>query len=82
MSLWAEVRERARALLFRRSEEREMEEELRFHLDQEIDKNLRDGLKVLGVGELKQALTVRAHKFSKSAVEKIGASGGAAEVIG
>ena len=44
-------------------------------------KKLRDGLKVLGDGELKQALTVRAHKFSASAQEKITAAGGKAEVI-
>lgn len=44
--------------------------------------DLKDGLKVLGDGDLGKALTVRAHKFSKSAVEKISASGGAAEVIG
>jgi len=44
-------------------------------------KNLRDGLKVLGVGELKQALTVRAHKFSAGAQQKITAAGGKAEVI-
>jgi large subunit ribosomal protein L15 len=34
-------------------------------------------LKVLGNGELKTALTVRGQKFSKSAVEKIKAAGGA-----
>jgi large subunit ribosomal protein L15 len=39
------------------------------------------GVKVLGTGELKTKLTVRAHKFSKSAVEKIQAAGGKAEVI-
>jgi large subunit ribosomal protein L15 len=44
-------------------------------------KKLRDGLKVLGGGELKQAITVRAHKFSASAQEKIAAAGGKAEVI-
>jgi large subunit ribosomal protein L15 len=38
-------------------------------------------VKVLGDGELKGALTVRAHKFSKSAQEKIVAAGGKAEVI-
>ncbi|MDA8099145.1 MAG: 50S ribosomal protein L15 [Nitrospiraceae bacterium] len=38
-------------------------------------------IKVLGVGELKSAVTVRAHKFSKSALEKIQAAGGKAEVI-
>jgi large subunit ribosomal protein L15 len=38
-------------------------------------------VKVLGDGELDRALTVKAHKFSKSAQEKLAASGGAAEVI-
>ena len=38
-------------------------------------------VKVLGVGDLKSALTVRAHKFSKSASDKIQAAGGKAEVI-
>ena len=44
-------------------------------------KNMKAGVKVLGMGELKTKLTVRAHKFSKSAVEKIQAAGGKAEVI-
>jgi large subunit ribosomal protein L15 len=44
-------------------------------------RDLKDGLKVLGMGDLKAKLTVRAHKFSKSAVEKIQAAGGKAEVI-
>ncbi len=39
-----------------------------------------DGLKILGVGELTKALTVRATKFSKSAAEKIQAAGGLAIV--
>jgi large subunit ribosomal protein L15 len=47
-----------------------------------IIKNLKDGLKVLGAGELGQALKVRAHKFSKSAAEKIQNAGGTVEVIG
>jgi large subunit ribosomal protein L15 len=38
-------------------------------------------LKVLGNGELKAKLTVSAHKFSKSAVEKIGAVGGTTKEI-
>ncbi len=38
-------------------------------------------VKILGVGELKAAITVRAHKFSKSAMDKIQAAGGKAEVI-
>jgi large subunit ribosomal protein L15 len=42
---------------------------------------MRDGLKVLGDGELKVALTVRAHAFSKSAQEKIARAGGKAEVL-
>lgn len=38
-------------------------------------------LKVLGDGELTKALTVKANKFTKSAVQKIEAAGGKAEVI-
>ncbi|MGH9686259.1 MAG: 50S ribosomal protein L15 [Candidatus Acidiferrales bacterium] len=41
----------------------------------------RDGIKILGDGELKVALTVRAHAFSKSAEEKIARAGGRVEVI-
>ncbi len=41
-----------------------------------------DEVKVLGDGELKSAVTVHAHKFSKSAQEKITKAGGKAEVIG
>ena len=44
-------------------------------------KKAEDGLKVLGNGDLNVALTVRANKFSKSAVEKIEKAGGKAEVI-
>jgi len=40
-----------------------------------------DGLKVLGNGELKKKLTVRAAKFSASAKEKIEAAGGKIEVV-
>ena len=36
---------------------------------------------ILGDGEIKKTLTVKAHKFSKSAQEKILAAGGTAEVI-
>jgi large subunit ribosomal protein L15 len=46
-----------------------------------IIKNLRDGLKILGTGELQNALKVRAHRFSKSAAEKIAKAGGSVEVI-
>jgi large subunit ribosomal protein L15 len=38
-------------------------------------------VKVLGDGELKVALTVHAHKFSKSAREKITKAGGKVEVL-
>jgi len=41
----------------------------------------RDGVKILGDGELKIALTVRAHAFSKSALEKIAQAGGKTEVL-
>jgi large subunit ribosomal protein L15 len=41
-----------------------------------------DLIKVLGDGELKSALTVRAHRFSKSAQEKIAKAGGKVELIG
>lgn len=41
----------------------------------------RDGVKVLGRGEIPVALTVRATSFSKSAAEKIAAAGGSVEVI-
>lgn len=42
---------------------------------------LYDGVKVLGNGSLDKALTVQAAKFTKSAIEKIEAAGGKAEVI-
>lgn len=41
----------------------------------------KDGVKVLGNGELQKKLTVKATKFSKTAAEKIEAAGGKAEVI-
>jgi len=44
-------------------------------------KDLGSGLKILGDGELKVALKITAHHFSKSALEKIQKAGGAAEVI-
>lgn len=40
-----------------------------------------DGVKVLGNGDLTKKLTVKAHKFSKSAAQKIEAAGGKVEVI-
>lgn len=44
-------------------------------------KSMKSGIKVLGVGTLKSGITIQAHKFSKSALEKIQAAGGKAEVI-
>ena len=44
-------------------------------------KQMYDGVKILGNGELKHALTVRAHGFSKSAAAKIEKAGGKVEVI-
>lgn len=43
--------------------------------------NPKDGVKILGVGELEKKLTVKVNAFSKSAAEKIEAAGGKAEVI-
>jgi large subunit ribosomal protein L15 len=40
-----------------------------------------DPIVILGEGEISEALTIKAHRFSKSAVEKIEAAGGKAEVI-
>ncbi len=44
-------------------------------------KKLQAGLKILGNGELTRKLIVKAHVFSKSAVEKIEKAGGSVEVI-
>lgn len=46
-----------------------------------ILKNVRDGIRILGGGELTKQLTVRANGFTKSAEEKITAAGGKVEVI-
>ena len=46
-----------------------------------IVRAIRSGIKILGDGELKVALTVQAHAFSKSAQEKITRAGGKAEVL-
>ena len=46
-----------------------------------IVKNPRDGVKILGKGELTKKLTVKVNAFSASAKEKIEALGGSAEVI-
>jgi large subunit ribosomal protein L15 len=43
--------------------------------------NPRDGVKILGNGEITKKLIIRVHRFSKAAAEKIEAAGGKAEVI-
>jgi large subunit ribosomal protein L15 len=57
-----------------------------FNLDRLVElgviKKSLDGLKVLGTGRLTRKITVEAHQFSKSAVEKIQKAGGAAQTIG
>jgi len=44
-------------------------------------KAMLSGIKILGDGELTKALVVKAHRFSKSAAEKIARAGGRVEVI-
>lgn len=44
-------------------------------------KQVKDGIKILGNGNLEKNITVQAHKFSKTAIEKIESAGGKAEVI-
>ena len=46
-----------------------------------ILKNVHDGIRILGNGELTKKLTVKAHGFTKTAVQKIEAAGGKTEVI-
>ena len=50
-------------------------------IEQGIVKNPRDGVKILGNGELTKKLTVQVNAFSAGAKEKIEALGGKAEVI-
>ncbi|MCQ2536014.1 MAG: 50S ribosomal protein L15 [Lachnospiraceae bacterium] len=50
-------------------------------MEQGIVKNPRDGVKILGNGELTKKLTVKVDAYSASAKEKIEAAGGSAEVI-
>lgn len=44
-------------------------------------KDMKDGVKILGMGDLDRDLTVQAHKFTGGAREKIEAAGGKVEVI-
>ncbi|MBE3595371.1 MAG: 50S ribosomal protein L15 [Candidatus Carbobacillus altaicus] len=50
-------------------------------IERGLVKKLKDGVKILGDGDLTVALTVRAHRFSESAAQKIEAAGGKIEVI-
>ncbi len=50
-------------------------------MEQGIVKNPQSGIKILGNGEITVQLSVKASKFSQSAVEKIQAAGGKTEVI-
>lgn len=50
-------------------------------LELKVIRKLKDGLKVLGSGDLRRAIHVKAHLFSESALAKIKAAGGTAEVI-
>ncbi len=44
-------------------------------------RDLRSGLKILGNGDVKKSFAVRAHRFSRSAEEKLKAAGGTVEVL-
>ena len=46
-----------------------------------VIKNMKNGLKILGDGELKRPCTIKADAFSSSALKKIAAAGGKAEVV-
>ncbi len=50
-------------------------------LEKGIIKDIKDGIKILGDGELKRAVTIKAKVFSASASSKIAAAGGKAETI-
>jgi large subunit ribosomal protein L15 len=50
-------------------------------LERRVVSKLYDGVKILGNGDIKKSLTVKATKFSKTAAEKIEAAGGKVEVV-
>jgi large subunit ribosomal protein L15 len=50
-------------------------------LERGVVKDLRDGLKVLGNGEITRPVTVKAHAFSSGALKKIASAGGKTEVV-
>jgi len=51
-------------------------------LENRIVKRMRDGLKILGRGEVNRKVVVRAHRFSAHAKEAIEKAGGQAVLIG
>lgn len=51
-------------------------------LQKRVIKKLKDGVKILGTGQINKPLTIKAHAFSSPAVLKIKAAGGRAEIIG
>lgn len=53
----------------------------KYLLEKGLIKTTRNGVKILGQGELKKKLTVRAHQFSKSARDAIIKAGGSVEII-
>lgn len=50
-------------------------------IESRLVNKVKDGIKILGNGEISQALTVQAHSFTKSAAAKIEKAGGKVEVI-
>jgi large subunit ribosomal protein L15 len=50
-------------------------------IEKGIIKDLKNGIKVLGNGDIQRPLTIKAHAFSASAISKISAAGGKAEVV-
>jgi len=50
-------------------------------LEKGVISNLKSGLKVLGEGEIQRPVTIKADAFSASALAKIAAAGGKAEVV-
>lgn len=51
-------------------------------LQKRIIKKLKDGVKILGDGEIKKSVTVKTHAITKSALQKIESIGGRVEVLG
>ena len=49
--------------------------------EQRLIRQVLDGVKILGNGEITKKLTIKADKFTKTATEKIVAAGGTAEVV-